>query len=253
MIMLKKEDLFVSSNIIETGSNEQYKKIPTLINAVKMFSHIVYQSIYLIDYSRQSFLYVSDNPLFLCGLTAKEVKELGYTFYLKNVPKEDQKMLREISNNGLKFFNGISDIDKRKCSISYDFHLLKGNKKNLVNHKLTPTLLTDNGNIWIVTCIVSLSSQKSAGHIEFHINDSKNYWEFSLKSHKWKENHIIILKEEEKDVIRLSSEGFTMNEIADIMFKSIDTIKFYKRNLFEKLKVSNITEALTYAISYKLL
>ena len=44
---------------------------------VEAFARVTYQSVYLIDYYRQEILYVSDNPLFLCGHTAKEVKELG--------------------------------------------------------------------------------------------------------------------------------------------------------------------------------
>jgi hypothetical protein len=30
--------------------------------------------------------------MFLCGYTATEVKEMGYMFYLKNVPEEEQNM-----------------------------------------------------------------------------------------------------------------------------------------------------------------
>ena len=40
-------------------------------------ARVSYQSVYLIDYFNQSFLYVSDNPLFLCGHSAEEVKELS--------------------------------------------------------------------------------------------------------------------------------------------------------------------------------
>ena len=44
-----------------------------------------------------------------------------------------------------------------------------------------------------------------------------------------------------------------MNDIADKLCKSIDTIKACKRALFSKLGVKNIAEALSYATNYKLL
>ena len=44
-----------------------------------------------------------------------------------------------------------------------------------------------------------------------------------------------------------------MNESADKLCLAIDTIKFYKRRLFEKMEVKNITEALSFATNYKLL
>lgn len=44
-----------------------------------------------------------------------------------------------------------------------------------------------------------------------------------------------------------------MNDIADKLCKSIDTIKACKRGLFSKFGVKNIAEALSYATNYKLL
>ena len=44
-----------------------------------------------------------------------------------------------------------------------------------------------------------------------------------------------------------------MNEISDQLCLAVDTIKFYKRKLFEKLEVKNIAEALSFATNYKLL
>ena len=43
------------------------------------------------------------------------------------------------------------------------------------------------------------------------------------------------------------------DEIAAQMFRSFDTVKFYRRQIFEKLDVKNITEALALATNYGLL
>lgn len=164
-------------------------------------------------------------------------------------------MLLEINSNGFKFFESrIANEDKHKCYISYNFHIiLDGNRKVLINHKLTPIMMTENGKIWIAMCIVSLSPQSTPGHVEFHIEGEPKYWKYDLDFHKWIEKEIIQLKEEEKQVLTLCSQGLTMNEIADKMCKSIDSIKFYRRTLFDKIGTKNITEALTFATIYKLL
>lgn len=81
----------------------------------------------------------------------------------------------------------------------------------------------------------------------------KLYWKYDLDSHKWKEKCMVQLKPEEKLVLSLCTQGLTMNEIAGKMCKSIDSIKFYRRTLFEKIGTRNITEALTFATIYKLL
>lgn len=61
------------------------------------------------------------------------------------------------------------------------------------------------------------------------------------------------LTESEKNVITLSIQGFTMSEIADRMCLSHDTIKKYRKQLFEKLGVRNITEAIIAAANNKLI
>ncbi len=45
-------------------------------------------SIYVIDFNKKGFLYVSDNPLFLCGMSAEQVREMGLTSTVLNfLPK----------------------------------------------------------------------------------------------------------------------------------------------------------------------
>ena len=72
------KDFFIASNTVRNAPDYDSNVLSTLVQTVEAFARITYQSVYLIDYYRQEFLYVSDNPLFLCGHTAKEVKELGY-------------------------------------------------------------------------------------------------------------------------------------------------------------------------------
>ena len=159
------KDFFIASNIVRNAPDYDSKVLSSLIHTVEAFARVTYQSVYLIDYYKQEFLYVLDNPLFLCGHTAKEVKKLGYSFYLKHVPEEERKMLVELSNH---------------------FHLNSGARSKLVNQQSTPILLNDEGKIWIGMC------------------------------------------------------------------RSLDTIKFYKRHAFEKLGVTNITEAVSRAALNKL-
>ena len=69
----------------------------------------------------------------------------------------------------------------------------------------------------------------------------------------WEKKEGITLSETERDVLRLSAQGYTMNDIADRLCKSVDTIKACKRNLFAKMGVKNIAEALFHATNYQMI
>lgn len=47
-------------------------------------------------------------------------------------------------------------------------------------------------------------------------------------------------------------EGHNYKEIAKLMYKSQQTVKTYKRNLFNKMGVNSTAEAISFALTYHL-
>ena len=251
--MARVEDFFIDRNRVDGISQEDYLRAKPYIEAVQAFAQTTYQTTYIIDYFKKNFLFVSDNPLFLCGHTAEEVRQMGYSFYIDRVPQEEQPMLTELNMAGFKAFDETPAEDKMRCVMSYDFHVLTGDRRLLINHKITPLVLNAQGQVWLAVCTVSLSSHKEAGHILFRVLGSSRHREYSLESHRWKDREAVTLKPEEKEILTLSAQGYTMKEIADRICRSVDTVKFYRRQLFERLDVANITEALSFATNYGLI
>ena len=91
--------------------------------------------------------------------------------------------------------------------------------------------------IWLALCTVSLAATDEPGHIIMQKNGERSYFEYSTLRHKWEKKEGITLSETERDVLRLSAQGYTMNDIADRLCKSVDTIKACKRNLFAKMNI----------------
>ena len=107
--------------------------------------------------------------------------------------------------------------------------------------------LADDGRLWLSMCVVSLSSHSEPGHIELRKKGAPSYWEYSLEYHRWLTKTTVTLRPQEKQVLILSAQGYTVAQIADKMNRSVDTIKTYKRVMFERLGTRSITEALTLA------
>lgn len=106
---------------MEGITEEDYLRAKPYIETAQAFAQTTYQSIYIIDYFKKNFLYVSDNPIFLCGHTAEEVKAMGYGFYMSNVPQAELPMLTELNRAGFSAFNATPLEDKMKCLMSYEF------------------------------------------------------------------------------------------------------------------------------------
>ncbi|NAW50232.1 helix-turn-helix transcriptional regulator [Elizabethkingia argentiflava] len=178
------------------------------IEIIRAITRATYESLYMIDFKRRAFEYVSENPLFLCGLSVQEVLEMGFDFYSRNVLPEDQELLFKIKTIGLDFYHKLPLSGRTSYTISYDFHLVNQDKTPiLIIYKLTPLYLSEDGEISKALCIVGLSYHDSSGHICISKQDSQEIWKYNLNANKWSKEEKTKLSERELEMLRLYARG----------------------------------------------
>lgn len=69
----------------------------------------------------------------------------------------------------------------------------------------------------------------------------------------WRRSDKPTLTERETEVLRLHAQGLTIIQIAKRLHVAPDTVKYYRRRIFERLNVSNMVEALSYAVNSKII
>jgi len=114
---------FLADSRIKSIPETDYIQAKIIISTLKAISRMTYQSIYVVDYSRQNFLFVSENSFFLCGYQPQEMVEMGFKFYERVIPENEWRMLLEINHSGFSFFNRIPIEDRLKLSFSFNFHI----------------------------------------------------------------------------------------------------------------------------------
>jgi hypothetical protein len=180
-------DFFSSRNTINNVSDEEKKQTVNYVEVIKAFARTTDKSIYIIDYQKKGFEFVSKNPLFLCGHTAEEIREMGYLFYFNYVIPEDLELLLKINTIGFDFYDKIPVEERIYHSISCDFHLKdqKG-KVLLINQKITPLSLTNEGKIWKAICMIAISNEQSSGNIKISKKGENKVLRYELKDNFWK-------------------------------------------------------------------
>lgn len=247
-------DFFKPLRLKKLHDEREYQIANRYLQAVEAFSMSAHQFVYVIDYHKKGFLYVSDNPLFLCGEKPQDVQSMGYGFYEKYVPRKDLEMLLIINEKGFDFYYKLNVYDRLNYSISYDFHLIQPNKnKVLVNHRLTPMTLDQDSNIWLALCVVSLSTANKAGNIIITGKGRRKSYEYNLKTLEWEVKPELKLTPKEREILTTSTQGLSGCEIAGKLGISEATVKFHKKNIFKKMKVTNIAAAITHASNYNLI
>lgn len=139
-------------------------------------------------------------------------------------------------------------------TISYDFNLKNLDGKTfLINHKLTPLYLTEDGKLWKAMCVVSLFFEQKSGNIKVYKNGTDKVIEYDLEKNYWRKEDKINLSEREIEILHYSIKGYTVKEISNHIFVSPETVKFHRKKLFVKLNVHNISEAIAYVIGNNLI
>lgn len=64
---------------------------------------------------------------------------------------------------------------------------------------------------------------------------------------------VVKLTMREKEVVQLVVKGNTTQQIADVLFLSVNTIETHRRNIYRKLEIKSLTELIGFANKYDLM
>lgn len=230
------------------------EKMKNSMDIVHRMACTLNHSLYVIDYLKQSFVYVSPDKLFLCGYSMEQVLEWGYSFYTRVIPENDLRRLLEINKAGFDFYYKLPIERRYMYSIEYDFDLVHINKKvTRVNQRLIPLIINKAGDLWLAVCVVTPLYSKAKNKTIIKNFNTGEQFIYQEKEKSWYKNTLPLLTVKETLILQLSSQGHTNAAIAEELSLNVNTIKFHKRNIFQKLDVENCIEAITVASHWGLI
>lgn len=107
--------------------------------------------------------------------------------------------------------------------------------------------------MWKAMCIVSISHHQQAGNIYIYKHGTDDLWQLNIVSKIWQKSEKPKLSKREIEILQLHAQGLTISQIAEKIFVAPDTVKYYRRRIFERLEVSNMVEALSRAVNSKVI
>lgn len=244
-----KDILFPPTSTITHLSAKDLEKEQETINHAKAFATTTSYGIYVLDYFNKEILFVSDSITRLndtitgCHCNVNSL----------NIPEEDLKILNEVYTEAFKYLYNLPKEERLEYLFTFDINIMHEKKKNIMfHHNISPMSLTEDGMILYTICTVSPIAGCTRRNFRIKKRHAGYYLEYNIKKHKWEEKTCITMTQMERQVLLLSTSGYTMHAIANIIYKSLDSIRTYKRSIFSKLKVRSITEAIAYINNYNM-
>ncbi len=208
-----------------------------MTNMTKAFCRCCMLGIAIFDSRRNRFVCVSENFGLLANSPAENVLSGGIRWFEEVFDSYSISLFREMRSQWSNLiFSNIHSV--HSYSISCDVKLKKMNRT--IFYSTTPVYIdTVNGEEFFL-CMMSVSFHNECSHIK--IKKEKDLAEMLADSDI---ANIILdadISDDDKRIILLSARGMSQEEIANVVNKSVDTVKAHKKRLYKQHGISSMRE-----------
>lgn len=236
-------------NYISNISEKNYDVLQSYFAMLDSLSLSTNQSMFIFDFYKGEIPYFSDlKTVFSDGCAKKEDIESGKCLDVF-VSVEGLGISAEVIRAWFRFLDAWPANDRCKFSLRFDCQI----SSKLMNVTMTPISLCSNGKVWLAVCIVKHSTHTSTGNAKIIKKGASIYWTYDFLSKVWIDKQQVHLSEIEKNILRFSTQGLTEQEISTRIYRSKDGLKSIKRKMYQTMGVSNITEAVSFALLHGLI
>lgn len=211
------------------------------IAMAQSMANVTFQGIYLINPIEKQIIYASDTLL---------RGAVGDTVSAEMLISLGQRELDAIAAATVHY--KTASPERRKgfvLHINTHWH----GQDAMATHKLTVVHSDEQGNPLLVMGTVSPSVREHEEGVVFRFADEDALYRYQHDSGQWVCQALPRLTDNELTMLHLTIQGHSLEAIGRLMFKSTESVKYYRRQVFNKLAVRNITEAIVVAADYCLL
>ncbi|WP_278704681.1 response regulator transcription factor [Parabacteroides goldsteinii] len=220
-------------------------------------SSMMTEAIVVLDFAQNSFQYIPNNDLILCGYTQEALKDLGSDFFKKIIHPKDISFWGDIYDAILKYLSSeelpIDQVNYFSFLLRIKSSLSSKRKSDYIMTyvKLKPQWLEEQLRYGI--CLFSVSIRRKQDNQLYVHYKNMDYSDYSFKTKKWKHHQFIPLSKRQKEMLICAQQGLSLKETAEKMNVADKTIESIRWTLFEKFGVNTIEQAIQYASNRRLI
>lgn len=242
---------------METNKKEK-ETIDQLKKQLPMISTLSYMPYYIIDRARDIFCRISDNSDYLLGMPMEEILLMGPTDYYETYfPRLVKQAIESAKVKALRIYPTLTDEERKTFQIRLNVALQLPSGIRHVQHRIHPIAIEDridqSANYLLGAIAMSSSKQRDIAIMLYMYQGKLKRFRYNGKADKWELLEQLELSEIEKRILTLFYRGLDYKSVAREVGHKPLTVQSYKKKLFDKLGVHTIGEAISFAISYKLL
>jgi len=235
---------------IETSSLNEYKRLCDL------FSEIWSTNIALLSLSTLNTLYIPNNLSKLIGVSNEDLTNNQAEIYTRVLHPKELAIIKQVHTKTLEFYTKLYKNNARIPYVDAKYYLkLKTKEGKFKNFSALIHPIFHSGSMFPIACFALLAPSTKLGFERFSIsfhNKDKNLY-YSSISNKYVQKENLELKEIENEILKLTAKGFGETKIAKELDIKLDLVRYYKKSIYKKFHVSNMSEAVYTALNNHLI
>ncbi len=217
--------------------NEEIHNPKELEAGLSAANRLVGGNFHIMDYARKQII-VNNSSWILCGYSKEIADAEGFDFFSRILNEDEQTWMTRVNQASYQVLFNYSKVERFHLLLSYDVTVRNINDTEFIlNHKVTPLKLCENGNLWLGLCQVSLSSDRIKSHTATLTNTlSGEKYDF-INGNFVLRDYDDTLTPLQELIIMYLIQGRSDAEICDELGISMDQLKRIKQKLYTKFNV----------------
>jgi DNA-binding CsgD family transcriptional regulator len=225
-----------------------------VMRTVTIFSEAIDMIFTAHDYATGLIVSVSKEFSKLTGICQDDLERGDKKVYYDIIHPKDLPLLKAVYDKGLELSSRKKKRNFAEFVFTANFRLkMVGGGYLQVDNYTVPVLTDENGYPRIGANILKRSEKKGAGRFIIHYPESNLQLYYSRKLKNFVSERKIKLKDIEIQILRLSADGVNERMISRKLNIKQSLVNHYKRNIFHKLFVNTMPEAVYTALVSKLI
>ncbi len=235
---------------IETAPINEYKRLCDL------FSELWSADIALLSLSTLKALYIPDKLSQLIDISNEDLSKGQSKTFTKILHPKELNIIKKAHIKTLEFYTKLYKSNSRIPYVDAKYYLkLKTKDGKFKNFSALIHPIFHSDSKFPYACFALLTPTAKLGIERFSIsvhNKDKTLY-YSSISDKYVQKENLELKEVENEILRLTAKGFGETKIAKELDIKLDLVRYYKKNIYKKFHVSNMSEAVFTALNNNLI
>lgn len=228
------------------------EKNKCFIQSLNTMENLMDLNAFIIDNQNKQILYATQECFSFFGQKVTKNNYLEFDFLDNYICPLEIHRIAIINFVILDFFYSLPKNRRKHFHCTHDFKLKIGNNVTSMNIKLSVLDITKSGELRLSLCILSHNPiHNKSCNTYIKMLDTGTVYELLPSSLKFVEVKTQKLTSKANLIIKLASNGRTEAEIAKELKISINTVKYHKRQIFARIGVKNIAEAIQWANKQK--